>query len=118
MAIVEIILEPLGPIPLLLLFSMMLSEMHPMIGCLAFAGAFAVGVARRPLWMALILTPATVALNLALLLSRWRLSAGLIDTGWAVGSHLLVVLGVVCGGGWVLGRCVSWLARRAMPAQS
>ena len=102
------VLEFLAPVLLLLLISLLLSEMEPTIGCLALAGAFVLGARRRPLWTALILTLVAVALNLALLLSRWP-SAGLLDTGLPVASHLLAILGIACAGGWVLGRCVSWL---------
>jgi hypothetical protein len=108
-----VLIEPLAPVLLLLLFLLLLSEMYPSIGCLALTGAFVIGVTRRPLWMALILTLGAVALNLALLVARWRLSAGLVDTAMAVAGHLLAVLGIICGGGWVLGRCTSWLVPRA-----
>jgi hypothetical protein len=114
--------------PILLLLSLYLSEMHPALGCLALAGAFTLGATQRPLWMALLLPFGAAALNLALLLSWW-ISAGLWDTGVSVAGHLLAVFGVTCGGGWVLGRlvswlvrtavvCVSWLVRRAASAQS
>jgi hypothetical protein len=109
-----VLIEPLGPMLLLLLISLLLSEMYPSIGSLAVAGAFVIGVTQRPLWLAFTLTLGAVALNLALLLARWRLSAGLLETGFAVASHLLAVLGILCGGGWTLGRCISWLVRSAV----
>jgi hypothetical protein len=114
--------------PILLLMSLYLSEMHPVLGCFALATAFVLGATRRSLWMALVVPFGATVLNLALLLSRW-VSAGLLDTGLSVAGHLLAVFGVICAGGWVLGRlvswlvrtavlCVSWLARRGIPAQS
>jgi hypothetical protein len=95
---------------LLLLGSLYQSEMHPALGCLALSGAVVLGALRRPLWIALLLPFGAAVLNLALLLQTWK-SAGLLDTGVFVAGHLLVVFGVICGGGWVLGQCVSWLAR-------
>jgi hypothetical protein len=103
--------------PIFLLMSLYLSEMHPAFGCFALAGAFVLGATRRSLWMALILPFGATALNLALLLSRW-VSAGLWDTGLSVACHLLAVFGVICGGGWVLGRGVSWLVRTAIRCAS
>src|SRR5262245_22271010 len=85
--------------PILVLFSLFLSEMHPTFGCLALAGAFFLGATQRPLWMALLLPFGAAALNLALLLSRWK-SAGLWDTGLSVAGHLLAA--AVAWAAWAL----------------
>jgi hypothetical protein len=113
---------------ILLLGSLDQSEVDPAPACLALSGAIVLGAIRRPLWAALLVAPGLAVLNLVLLLSRWK-SAGLWDTGVSVAGHLLVVLCVICGGGWVLGRCIaglgrgamlcaSWLIRRSVAAQS
>jgi hypothetical protein len=95
---------------ILLLGSLYHSEIDPTLGCLALSGAVVLGAIGRPLWTALLLPFGATTLNLALLLSRWK-AAGLWDTGVFVAGHLLVVFGVICGGGWILGQCVSWLVR-------
>jgi hypothetical protein len=98
---------------ILLLGSLYQSEIAPALGCLALAGAGVLGAIQRPLWTALLLPLGATTLNLALLMSRW-ISAGFWDTGVSVAGHLLVVFGVICGGGWILGQCVSWLVRMVM----
>jgi hypothetical protein len=112
------VLEALAPALLLLLLSVMLSEMYPTLGCLALAGAFVLGAARRSVWTALIVAIGAAMLNLAVLLSRW-MSVGVQDAEFhAAASHLLALFGMICGAGWVLGRCVARLVRIAIPAQS
>jgi hypothetical protein len=106
--------ELIGVTMILLLFSLFISEMHPAFGCLALAGAVGLGATQRPLWVALPVTFGGAAANLAFLLSRWKISAGLWDSGVSAAGHLLVVFGVICGGGWVLGRCGAWLVRAAI----
>jgi hypothetical protein len=98
---------------ILLLGSLYQSEIDPALGCLALSGAVILGVIRRPMWTALLLRLGFTAVILALLVSRWK-SAGLWDTGVSVAGHLLVVLCVICGGGWGLGRCIAGLGRGAM----
>jgi hypothetical protein len=109
------ILGLLASSPILLYISLLLSEsyLYPVLGCLTLAGAFILGVTRRPVWTALVVALVATALNLALLLTRWK-SAGILDTGLPVAGHLLAVFGIICGGGWVLGRCVSWLVGSAI----
>ncbi len=121
--------EALGPALLLLLISVMLSEIHPALGCLALVGAFALGAARWPAWSALIVAFCAVTLNLSLLLSRWT-AVGVQDAEFNIAAgHLLALFSMVCGAGWVLGRwvsrlvriataCVPWLMRSAIPTQS
>jgi hypothetical protein len=77
MWIVNSLTEPVGGLGLLLLLSLFISEMHPAIGCLALAGAVALGATRQP-WRTLpMLTVGAAALNLAFLLSQWRIVAAL-----------------------------------------
>lgn len=80
--------------------------LNPAIGCLALAGAFILGVARKALWMVMALALGATMLNLGLLLTfapGWRL-VGIFEPGFVVwASYLLAAFGLICGAGWGLG---------------
>jgi hypothetical protein len=88
--------------------------LNPAIGCLALAGAFILGVARKVWWLAMVLALGATMLNLALLFTLapgWRL-AGIFEPGFIVwASYLLAAFGLISGAGWGLGRGISLLAR-------
>jgi hypothetical protein len=96
---------------------LILSEMYPALAGLVLAGAFALGAARRSVWMAAVLAIGATTLNTALLLSQWRVLP--LREEWLVGAGLLLTgFAIICGAGWGLGRLATRLVRSEMPAQT
>jgi hypothetical protein len=107
-------METLGLLSLFLLLSVIISEIDPITGGLAFAGAFSLGVLRRSLWTALILAVGGAALNLDLLHSRW-ISVSVLDSeSRSAASHLGVLFGTMCGSGMAPGALRRSMGRRPL----
>jgi hypothetical protein len=93
---------------------LLLIGMHPFLGAVAFAVAFALGAARQASWKAVGLAIGATTLNGTLVI----LGAALPDWGFIGVGLLLAAFSVICGAGWGLGRIASRLVSRQRHAQS